>query len=58
MTIMICGSVTFAKDIFKAKKNLEDLGYEVNVPPDIESHVMNPKLIDDLESRLLYLMRN
>lgn len=58
MKIMICGSMAFAREMLKAKQKLEGLGHEVNVPLDIESHVKNPTLIDDLESSLLYLMRN
>lgn len=50
MRIMICGSMTFAKEMLETKQKLEELGHEVNVPLDIESHVKNPKLIDDLES--------
>lgn len=50
MKIMICGSMSFAKEMLKAKQKLEEAGYEVNVPSDIESHIKNPKLIDDLES--------
>ena len=42
--------MTFAKEMLKAKQTLEKLGHEVNVPLDTESHVKNPKLIDDLES--------
>lgn len=47
---MICGSMTFAKEMLKAKQKLEEMGHKVNVPLDTESHIKNPKLIDDLES--------
>ena len=52
MKIMIIGSMTFAKEMIKIKKKLEDLGHTVDVPSDIEAHLKNPKLIDDLESDL------
>lgn len=42
--------MTFAKEMLKAKQKLEELGHEVDVPLDVEFHVKNPKLIDDLES--------
>lgn len=50
MKIMICGSMTFAKDMINIKRKLEKLGHIANVPLDIESHVTNPGLIDDLAS--------
>src|SRR3989344_4599554 len=50
MKIMICGSMTFAKEMLETKKKLERLGHKVNVPLDTQSHIENPKLIDDFES--------
>lgn len=50
MKIMICGSMTFAKEMLKAKKKLEKLGYKVNVPLDTQDHIKNRKLIDDFEA--------
>lgn len=58
MRIMVCGSMTFAKEMLKTKQKLEELGHEVNVPLDIESHVKNPKLIDDLESNYKHAIKN
>lgn len=52
MKIMVIGSMTFAKEMIEAKRELEDLGHTVDVPSDIEAHLENPKLIDDLESDL------
>lgn len=49
MKIMICGSMTFAKEMINVKRKLEDLGYSAFVPSDIESHVKEPALIDNLE---------
>lgn len=52
MKIMIVGSMTFAPQMMEAKKDLEALGYQVDVPADIENHLKNPNLIDDLDSDL------
>ena len=49
MKIMICGSMTFAKEMMDAKKKLEGLGHSIFVPSDIESHIKEPSLIDNLE---------
>jgi nucleoside 2-deoxyribosyltransferase len=58
MKIMICGSMTFAKEMLETKKKLEDLGHEVYVPLDTESHINNPKLIDDLVSDYKHAQKN
>jgi hypothetical protein len=34
MKIMICGSMTFAKEMLEAKKLLEEMGYLVKIPTD------------------------
>ena len=49
MKIMICGSMTFAKEMMDTKRKLEALGYVVLAPLDVESHIENPKLVDDLD---------
>ena len=49
MKIMICGSMTFAKEMMDVEKKLEKLGHSVSVPSDIESHLKDPDLIDNLE---------
>lgn len=41
--------MTFAKEMMDAKRKLEDLGYSAFVPSDIESHIKDPSLIDNLE---------
>ena len=46
---MICGSMTFAKEMMDAKKKLEGLVHSIFVPSDIESHIKEPSLIDNLE---------
>ena len=49
MKIMICGSMTFAREMMDAKRKLEGLGHSVFVPSDIESHLKDSSLIDNLE---------
>lgn len=34
MKIMICGSMTFAKEMIETKKKLESMGHEVDIPTD------------------------
>jgi len=46
---MICGSMTFAEEMMDVKSKLEKLGHIVDVPSDIESHLEDPSLIDNLE---------
>jgi len=46
---MICGSMTFAKEMMDTKRKLENLGHSVFVPSDIESHLKDPILIDNIE---------
>ena len=41
--------------MLEAKKMLEGMGHEVNVPIDTKSHIENTKLIDDLESNYKYV---
>lgn len=41
--------MTFAEQMIKTKKQLESLGHSVFVPSDIESHIKDPSLIDNLE---------
>ena len=49
MKIIVCGSMKFAKQMLETKTILEKSGNEVFVPSDIEKHVENPTLRDDLE---------
>lgn len=57
MKIMICGSMTFAKEMMDTKRKLEDLGHSVFVPSDIESHVKDPDLIDNLEENYKHTIK-
>ena len=49
MKIMICGSMTFSKQMVQVKKKLEKLDHIVSLPRDIEIHLDNPSFIDDFE---------
>jgi hypothetical protein len=52
MKIMICGSMTFAKEMQAAQKKLQELGYMVNIPTDTDKHVEDPEFINDLSDNL------
>lgn len=52
---MISGSMAFAKDMIKVKKELEEKGHTVFVPHDIEIHVENPHFVDDLAGNLSHV---
>jgi len=58
MKVMICGSMTFAKEMMEAKANLEEMRHEVKVPCDIETHLENPGFIDDLEADIEHAKNN
>lgn len=57
MKIMICGSMTFAKEMIDTKRKLEDLGHTVFVPSDTESHLEDPSLIDNLEENYKHTIK-
>lgn len=44
MKILIAGSVSFAKEEFQIKSDLEKLGHEVSVTEDLEEYANNPKI--------------
>ncbi len=46
---MICGSMTFSKEMSATKKKLEKLGHKVSLPYDIDVHLKDDTFIDDLE---------
>ncbi|MBI4014737.1 MAG: hypothetical protein HY365_02160 [Candidatus Aenigmarchaeota archaeon] len=58
MKIMICGSMGFSKEMLHAKKSLEELGHFVEVPCDVESHIENSDLIDDLDADFEHCVKN
>jgi hypothetical protein len=58
MKIMILGSMTFAKDMLRAKEELEKLGHVAEVPFDVEQHTGDGALIDDLERNFQYCVEH
>ncbi|MBU1146034.1 nucleoside 2-deoxyribosyltransferase [Patescibacteria group bacterium] len=49
MKIVVCGSMTFAKEMVEIKNKLEENGHEILVPIDTEACLTNPDLNMDLE---------
>lgn len=58
MKIMICGSMTNAKQMIDLMGRLEEHGHVVFLPPEIQLHLENPKFIDDLDANLKYALKN
>lgn len=54
MKIAIIGSMKFAKDMVKLKKDLEDLGHEVSIPVGTEPHLTNPDFVENLVENLQF----
>jgi hypothetical protein len=57
MKIMIIGSMAFARKMLEVKNKLEELGYQAEVPPDIEDHLNNLKLVDNLEENVSHCIK-
>ena len=58
MKIMICGSMTFSKEMMEAKKSLEKMGHSVSVPCNIELHLEDSGFVDNLEHNLNHCVEN
>ena len=58
MKIMICGSMSFSKEMMNAKKSLEERGHKVGVPCDVELHVEDSNFIDDLDADYEHCVKN
>ncbi|MBI4146608.1 hypothetical protein HY489_04705 [Candidatus Woesearchaeota archaeon] len=58
MKIMICGSMTFAKNMIETKQLLEKQGHTVLLPCDAELHAERPTLIDNLDEDAKHLKEN
>ncbi|MGE5392734.1 MAG: hypothetical protein ACM3NH_03245 [Candidatus Saccharibacteria bacterium] len=56
--IMICGSMSFAKEMLALQNQLKAFGYEVSVPCDTELHVEKPGFIDELDKDREHLIKN
>ena len=58
MKIMICGSMTFAKEMLKTKEILEKMGHLVKIPTDALDIVNGDHNHDDLESDYNHCVEN
>ena len=58
MKIMICGSMSFAKEIRELQNQLTILGHDVSVPCDTDLHIENPGFIDELDTDREHLIEN
>ena len=58
MKITICGSMTFADKMAEAKKQLEGKGHSVYVPCDMEQHISDRSLSDNLKADLSHMIEN
>lgn len=58
MRILIIGSMAFAKDMVKIKKELIALGHEANIPFGTEPHLKDEKFVDSLEENLKFCIEN
>ena len=58
MKIMICGSMSFAKEMVELQGQHKSIGHEVSIPSDTELHIEKPNFIDDLEKDLEHVIQN
>jgi hypothetical protein len=58
MKIMICGSMSFSKEMLEAKKKLEGLGHSVKVPCDVDLHLDDSGFIDNLDADYEHCIEN
>jgi hypothetical protein len=58
MKIMICGSMTFAKEMLKTKKILEEMGHSVKIPTDALEIANGAHNHDDLEADYNHCVEN
>lgn len=50
--------MAFAKEMYKAKEQLENMGHVVGLPYETEIHLENPALVDNLSDNLQYCIDN
>lgn len=55
---MICGSMSFAREMIELQNKLKDLGHEVAVPCDTELHIKKPEFINELDKDREHLIEN
>lgn len=58
MKIVIIGSMKFAEDMVKIKKQLDDLGHEARIPLGTESHLKDQDFVDKLDENLQWCISN
>ncbi len=58
MKIMVCGSMFYAKEMNATKSKLKKMGHEVILPCDIDKHLEDPGLSDNLEDDAKYCIEN
>jgi hypothetical protein len=52
MKIIIGGSMAFAVEQLKVKKELENLGHQVDITPDLNHYINSPKIKNSFEEEL------
>ena len=55
---MVCGSMSFAKEMLELQNQLEGFGHDVSVPCDTELHAGKPGCIDELDKDREHLVAN
>lgn len=55
---MICGSMTFAKEMLKTKKILEQMGHQIKIPTDAHDIANGKHDHDDLEADYNHCVEN
>jgi hypothetical protein len=58
MKIMVCGSMTFAKEMLDVKKKLEAMGHIVDIPTDAEKIASGRHDSDDFEANYKHCVEN
>ncbi len=58
MKVMVCGSMSFAKEMLESKANLEELGHSAEIPPDTEMVVGGLHNHDDLDEDYKHCIEN
>lgn len=58
MKIMILGSMKFAKDMVRVKKELAKLRHKGQLVVGIKPHLDNPDFVEDLDGNLEYCIEN
>ena len=58
MKIMVCGSMSFAKEMLELQAELRSFDHDVTLPCDTELHIEKPGFIDDLNKDREHLIEN